>query len=486
MIDNQQQIDSLNNEIQVLQKRLESKSKAFSILINELDALKYERNQFKSLADSLQEKCVQLKKQATKKNEPLSARYSSQTLYEHPNDTDPNSLKDKESTVHLLKTALKTVQDEKEVLQAKVDELTHELDDVKGDLSIFRQKRYRTWNDDHQGENESQTDLLECLEQANERILHLENDIKSLVCQKDELEIERDSFKDKSTKLNKMLTKSENSFVDVELVLSENRYLKEKLNEVTREKDLAISNALKYKELLQTHQSERLQSSSGGSVLTYKQVRSLINQSYMLPNTPENENDLRAIAEALFENLKDKNVTIVHQRKINKILANRVAELEKRLVQCKVTSSSGQTGSLIDLLDRTPSPDDNMSQFVNNTDNSQQLSSNQVFSFPSSLLTDASSKLQTLKHATTSTKSTFEYHQSTETKNRSEGADLDMDDPLQSPPLTSSLAFLKDRDLIPSSTSDFDFHHSNTDDTEDLLKKSRQSSNSTTITNLAC
>ena len=115
---------------------------------------------------------------------------------------------------------------------------------------------------------------------------------------------------------------------------------------------------------------------------------------------------------------------------------------------------SGQAGSLIDLLDRTPSPDDNISQFVNNTDNFQQLPSNQIFSFPSSSITDASSKMaQTVKRSTTSTQSTLECHQSTETKNRSESADLDMDDPLQSPPLASSLAFLKDRDLIPSATS---------------------------------
>ncbi len=52
--------------------------------------------------------------------------------------------------------------------------------------------------------------------------------------------------------------------------------------------------------------------------LFYYSVRSLINQSYVVPNTPEMENDLRSIAEALFENMKDKNLTIIHQRKINK------------------------------------------------------------------------------------------------------------------------------------------------------------------------
>ncbi|CAF4953262.1 unnamed protein product, partial [Rotaria socialis] len=38
----QQQIESLNSEIQILQKKLDSKTKAFAILINELDALKHE------------------------------------------------------------------------------------------------------------------------------------------------------------------------------------------------------------------------------------------------------------------------------------------------------------------------------------------------------------------------------------------------------------------------------------------------------------
>jgi hypothetical protein len=93
---------------------------------------------------------------------------------------------------------------------------------------------------------------------------------------------------------------------------------------------------------LQTHRSAfnhlgKVQSSSG-SILTHKQgnndiqqergfssvlfafrlVRSLINQSYLVPQTPDTEHDLRSIAEALYENIKDKNVIIAHQRKTNK------------------------------------------------------------------------------------------------------------------------------------------------------------------------
>ena len=85
-------------------------------------------------------------------------------------------------------------------MQTKIEELTHELNDVKGDLSvdtflfvnlkhivlfakIFRQKRHRTRIDSNQKENngkeindhkEEQTILLERLEQANERVCSIE------------------------------------------------------------------------------------------------------------------------------------------------------------------------------------------------------------------------------------------------------------------------------------------------------------------------
>jgi len=52
--------------------------------------------------------------------------------------------------------------------------------------------------------------------------------LKLIVCQKEELEIERDSFKTKYNKLNqelnKMLNGNEKHIVDIELTLSENRY----------------------------------------------------------------------------------------------------------------------------------------------------------------------------------------------------------------------------------------------------------------------
>ncbi len=314
------------------------------------------------------------------------------------------------------------------------------------------------------------------------------------------------------------------------------RYFKEKINELIQEKNHALANVTKYKvnknlflvnwitsfhfqELLQTHRSafHRLgKVQSSGNVLTHKQgnedeytfhfskkfdfyflVQSLLKQSYVVPGTPETEHDLRSIAEALFENIKDKNVTITHQRKTNKyeirkkenfisfkllirVLANRVAELEKLLAETNLISKSGensmrkyfyswnlldQTSTLINLLDRTPTPpipDSATSQFINSIDDQQQQTSpTQIFNFPSTWSTspplsnqvseeEINNKIKGIKpHTPTLIKSTLECHQSRKISTKSDSIDLEMDDPLQSPTLTTSIAYLEERDLIP-------------------------------------
>ena len=65
---------------------------------------------------------------------------------------------------------------------------------------------------------------------------------------------------------------------------------------------------------------------------------------------------------------------------------------------------------------------------------------------------DFNNKITTVKNTPTVTTSTLECNQSTKIQSTSESTDLDMDDPLQSPTLTSSIAYLEERDLIPPIT----------------------------------
>ncbi|CAF1669126.1 unnamed protein product, partial [Didymodactylos carnosus] len=74
--------------------------------------------------------------------------------------------------------------------------------------------------------------------------------------------------------LNKMLHGDEKRVVDIESVISENRYLKENIKELIQAKNQAVTNATKYKNLLQTNRSayNRLgKVQSSGSILTHKQ-----------------------------------------------------------------------------------------------------------------------------------------------------------------------------------------------------------------------
>ena len=148
-----------------------------------------------------------------------------------------------------------------------------------------------------------------------------------------------------------------------------------------------------------------------------------------------------------------------------------MAELEKLLAETHLSTNSGehsqlsscvgpatdlshldQTNSLIHLLDRTPSPsvpDTATSQFVNSVDESQQPSPTQMFSFSSPWPTSPPPSTNKIRAAPTSTKSTLECHQSRKTSAKSDSIDLEMDDPLQSPTLAASIAYLEERDLIP-------------------------------------
>ena len=107
---------------------------------------------------------------------------------------------------------------------------------------------------------------------------------------------------------------------------------------------------------------------------------------------------------------------------------------------------------------------------MNSIDDLQQTSPTQIFSFPSTWPAspppsqrtsddDFANKVKEFKATPSFVKSTLECRHSRRVSNRSESIDLEMEDPLQSPTLTPAIAYLEERDLLPST-------HSNTTITE--------------------
>ncbi|CAC5376960.1 unnamed protein product [Mytilus coruscus] len=65
--------------------------------------------------------------------------------------------------------------------------------------------------------------------------------------------------------------------------------------------------------------------------------------------TPQAMSDLQALASALLETVNDKNLALSHQRKTNKILGNRVSELEKKIKTLEVAGLWNVPSSLPNL-----------------------------------------------------------------------------------------------------------------------------------------
>uniref|UniRef100_A0A1I8M3X6 Uncharacterized protein n=1 Tax=Musca domestica TaxID=7370 RepID=A0A1I8M3X6_MUSDO len=67
------------------------------------------------------------------------------------------------------------------------------------------------------------------------------------------------------------------------------------------------------------------------NILSHKQVKNLLESGIDLPTKTETIQDLKTLCLTLLDNLNDKNLALNHQKKTNKILATKIAELEQRM-----------------------------------------------------------------------------------------------------------------------------------------------------------
>ncbi|ERE92499.1 coiled-coil domain-containing protein [Cricetulus griseus] len=199
-------------------------------------------------------------------------------------------------------------------------------------------------------------DLVEQLERAKEQIESLEHDLQASVDELQDVKEERASYQDKVDRLNQELNHilggHENRIIDVDALCMENRrvlsiggrqYLQERLKQLHEEVSLLKSNIAKYKNALERRKNSKGQGKSSSSALTgvlsAKQVQDLLSEDHgcSLPATPQSIADLKSLATALLETIHEKNMVIQHQRQTNRILGNRVAELEKKLRTLEVS-----------------------------------------------------------------------------------------------------------------------------------------------------
>lgn len=247
---------------------------------------------------------------------------------------------------------LRDSQDRNKHLGEEIKELRQRLGEVQGDNKLLRMTiaKQRLGDEEigmrHFAAHERE-DLVEQLERAKEQIESLEHDLQASVDELQDVKEERASYQDKVDRLNQELNHilggHENRIIDVDALCMENRYLQERLKQLHEEVSLLKSNIAKYKNALERRKNSKGQGKSNSSALTgvlsAKQVQDLLSEDHgcSLPATPQSIADLKSLATALLETIHEKNMVIQHQRQTNRILGNRVAELEKKLRTLEVS-----------------------------------------------------------------------------------------------------------------------------------------------------
>uniref|UniRef100_A0A3B4DQJ7 Coiled-coil domain containing 149a n=1 Tax=Pygocentrus nattereri TaxID=42514 RepID=A0A3B4DQJ7_PYGNA len=324
----------LVSEFLICRRKLESKKEALLILSKELDTCQQERDQYKLMANQLRERHQGLKKK-----------------YRELIDGDPTLPPEKRNQVNLAQL-LRDSRERCKQLVEEVKELTQRLTEAQGDNKLLRMTiTKQRLGDDEVGVRHfpahEREDLVRQLEEAGLQRAELENSLKAVSDELEDVKAERTVFQEKANRLNvelnHILGGRGKRIIDVDALCMENRYLHERLKQVQEEVSLLKSNIMKYKTALDRRKDSKVGGTSNRNALTgvlsARQVQDLLleDSGCSLPATPQSISDLKSLATALLETIHEKNMVIQHQRQTNRILGNRVEELERKLKTLEVS-----------------------------------------------------------------------------------------------------------------------------------------------------
>lgn len=198
-------------------------------------------------------------------------------------------------------------------------------------------------------DSERERYILE-LEEAQEKNTELFRQIQLLEDEKEELASERDYYSGKCGSLMKCLEEERKakppSHSALQTVMEENRQLKLELVNVEAEKDQALNRIERYKKAVERRKAKESAGDQGLPVAMGSKKQDL---RLALRRISE----LESLANSLSESVKEKTISLSHQKRANKILASRVTELEHRL---KVLEISGLWSSADSLVPELPDP----------------------------------------------------------------------------------------------------------------------------------
>ncbi|XP_034413302.1 coiled-coil domain-containing protein 149-A isoform X1 [Cyclopterus lumpus] len=257
-------------------------------------------------------------------------------------DGDPSLPPEKRNQVNLAQLLGDSREGAKRLAE-EVKELTQRLTEAHGDNKLLRMTITRQrLGDEEVGARHFPThereDLVHQLETAGLQMAEMEHNMKALTDELQDMKAERSAFREKTyrlnVELNHVLGNREARIIDVDALCMENRYLHDRFSQLQEEVNMLKSNLMKYKTSLERAKNSSAYGKSNRSTGA-KQV--LEEQGCSLPATPQSISDLKSLAMALLETIHEKNLVIEHQRHTNRILGNRVADLERKLKTLEVS-----------------------------------------------------------------------------------------------------------------------------------------------------
>ncbi|XP_050679154.1 coiled-coil domain-containing protein 149 isoform X1 [Leptidea sinapis] len=321
-------IDDYILENSVLSSKLQSKVDALAIMSKELDKCSMERDRYKSLVEQMNNK------------NSINEENNMNCVYKY---APTNMISGGE--------ILAKAKEHNNTLKLEVEKLKSKLEEANGDISALRIQLKKTVSDlplknnsSYMNNNIDYEQLVQDLERIQKKYRQIQMDYRATLDEKEELVLDRDYYKNKVQKLNHQIgfllaNKMNNSgdgdvkpMVDFNTLVTENKYLNERVTQLQVEKEILKRNFNKLKMLLENRAKNvpTKDKKSFGGVMTRKQVREYLSLNFK--GLKKNSiSELKSICLGLIDALHDKSVALQHQRKTNMILANRITDLEKTM-----------------------------------------------------------------------------------------------------------------------------------------------------------
>uniref|UniRef100_A0A336LPH3 CSON000086 protein n=1 Tax=Culicoides sonorensis TaxID=179676 RepID=A0A336LPH3_CULSO len=340
-LENTEHMENYNVENSALYRKLQSKVEALNIMRNELEKYRTERDQWKLMAETLQ------------------LRYSAikNTISVH----SPNNSVDY-SGGSSVRALLTETQQSNIQLQTEVDTLRQRLNEVEGDMALLRKRNRELLNqkkdlsvksdsviqeDRQDGWNLEKSKMIAQLEQLKKQIAQLKYDLKGVLDEKEEVVTERDAYKCKAHRLNFELNtalKNEGpqaKILDIDALILENKLLQERLKNLESELEMSKNTVEKHKGLIESKRKKGIMKFTTNKQNLSSQVTDLIDRSHNRETVKngddhvslktESVSELKEICLGLLDKLNDKSLELSHQRKANKLLAAKIADLQNRI-----------------------------------------------------------------------------------------------------------------------------------------------------------